>query len=310
MLLLRPLSIFVALFAAVSLAACDNGSRPAVQVAARVNKEAVTVQQLNAELARLRGLNEAQRKGAAKQILDRLVDQELLAQQATARRIDRDPRVLQAIESSRRQILAQAYLDSVTSGAPPPSAEEVKRFYDAHPELFAERKLYRLQELAIASRPELSAARLEDELKKAKSLNDVVEWLKHERIPFNASSTVKAAEQLPMEVVPRLAALATGQAMLIPTQQGYLVVQIAATESKPLTAEEARPFVEQYVANQKRMELARSEIRKLRDFAKIEYSSDFAGSAAVAGPKAPGPAAPPVADPSTAGTAPRDDALK
>lgn len=292
MLLIRPLPTLVALFAALPLTACDKVSPPAAPVAAKVNKGAVTVSQLDAELTRLRGANDAQRKTAAKQVLDRLVDQELLAQQAAERGVERDPRVLQALESSRRQILAQAYLDSVTSGAPPPAADEVKRFYDAHPELFAERKLYRLQELAIASRPDLSAARVEKELKRAKSLSEVVQWLKEEKIPFDATSTVKAAEQLPMEIVPRLAALATGQAMLIPSQQGYLVVQIAATESKPLTLEEARRFIEQYVANQKRLELARSEIKRLRDATKIEYSGDFAESAAAAGPGAPGPAAP------------------
>jgi EpsD family peptidyl-prolyl cis-trans isomerase len=293
----RPSLFVVPLWAVLSLAACGNDTDSAAQVAVKVNKEAITVQRLESELARLRGLNEESRKSATKQVLERLVDQEVFAQQAMERKLDRDPRVMQAIESSKRQILAQAYLDSVTSKAPPPSADEVMRFYDAHPELFAERKIYRLQELAIGARPELSAARLEEELKQARSLNDVVEWLKRERIPFNASSAVKAAEQLPMEVVSKLAALAVGQAMLMPTQQGHLIVQIAATERQPLTVEQARPFIDQYVTNQRRRELARNELRSLRDAAKIEYVGDFATGAATPDSKGSGPALQPAVDP-------------
>jgi len=308
--LARRSRLLLALCAAVPLAACGDDTKPVGEVAVKVNREAITVQQLDAELARLRGLNDAQRKGAARQVLDRLVDQELLAQQALARKLDRDPRVQQAIESSRRQILARAYLDSVTSQALPSTPDEVTNFYGAHPELFAERKVYRLQELAIGSHPELSTTRLQEELKKAKSLNDVVEWLRQEKIPFNANATVKAAEQLPLEIVPRLAALSVGQAMLMPSQQGFLIVQVAATEPRPLTLEQARPSIEQYVANQKKRELARSELATLRGAAKIEYVGDHAGGAATGGPATPALTPPLAADPATGEAAPGIGGLK
>lgn len=285
----RTLRLLAVLAAAAALAACGDSKKPATQVAVKVNKEEITVHQLNNEMARLRGLSEEQRKEATKQVLDRLVEQELLVQRAMERKLDRDPRIMQAIESSRRQILAQAFLESVTAQAARPSADEVKKFYAEHPELFSARKLYRLQELAVGANAKLSTERLEAELKKAKSLNDVVEWLKKEQIPFNANSTVKAAEQLPMEVVPKLAALGVGQAMLMPAQQGFLIVQIAATESQPLNEEQAKPFIEQYLANQKRLELARAEVKQLKDTAKIEYVGDFATAAAEAPAAAPAP---------------------
>ncbi|MCZ7562786.1 MAG: EpsD family peptidyl-prolyl cis-trans isomerase [Burkholderiales bacterium] len=293
-------ALFAALLAASLLAACGDNKKPASQVAVKVNKEEITVHQLNNEMARLRGLTEEQRKGATKQVLDRLVDQELLVQRAMERKLDRDPRVMQTIEASKRQILAQAYLESVTAEASRPTAEEVRKFYADHPELFAQRKLYRLQELAIGAGTGLTTAKLEAELKKAKSLNDVVEWLKRERIPFNANSTVKSAEQLPMEIVPRLAALGAGQAMLMPSQQGHLIVQIAATESQPLAEDKARPFIEQYLANQKKAALARSEVKSLKDAATIEYVGDFAAAAAAAPAATPAPATPAPAAPAPA----------
>jgi EpsD family peptidyl-prolyl cis-trans isomerase len=279
--------------AAALLASCgkDDGRIP-TRVAARVNAEEITVHQLSSEQARLRGPNGTQSGIPAAQILDQLVDRTLLVQRAVVRELDRDPGVQQAIESSRKQILAQAYLDSITARAAHPFPAEVAGFYALHPELFAERKIYRLQELAIAPRPDLTTLRLEGALKAAKSLNEVIDWLKREKITFDANSTVKAAEQLPMEVVPRLTRLKQGQALLVPAQQGYLIVQMAAAELQPLSEEQARPFIEQYLTNQRRRELVQAEMRALRREAHIEYVGEFATNA-VAVSSVAAPAVPP-----------------
>ncbi len=277
-----------AAFAAVALAACgrDDASRPASQVAAKVNKEEITVHQLNSQLAQLRNLSAEQQQQATRQVLERMIDQELLVQKALERKLDRDPRIMQAIESSRRQILVQAYLEQLAQQAGRPTPEEVKKFYSERPELFAERRIYRLQELAIPAREGLTVQALEETVKRAKTLNDVVAWLKAKDIPFNANQTVKAAEQLPLEVLPRLAQLDIGRVMLIPAQQGFLLVQVAAAELQPLDVKQAQPYIEQFLANQKRLALAQSEVKQLRDGAKIEYVGDFA-TASGATPPAP-----------------------
>ncbi len=266
--------------AAVLLASCGkDDSRIATRVAAKVNAEEITVHQLSSEQARLHGPNGQQPGIATAQLLDQLVDRTLLVQRALARALDRDPRVLHAIEASRRKILAQAYLDSITARAARPSPADVAKFYALHPELFAERKIYRLQELAIASRPDLTTVRVEEAIKGAKSLNEVIDWLKRENITFDANSTVKAAEQLPMEIVPRLTGLKLGEALLVPAQQGYLIVQMAAAEHQPLTEEQARPLIEQYLTNKRRRELVQAEMRALRREAHIEYAGEFATDA-------------------------------
>lgn len=273
---------------AVMIAACgkEDGTKTATQVAAKVNREEITVHQLNNAMAQFRNLNPEQQKAATRQVLERMIDQELLVQKAIERKLDREPRVMQSIEASRRQILSQAYVEQLSAQVQRPSADEITKFYGERPELFAERKIYRLQELAIPARAEITAQLLEEQIRKAKSLNDVVAWLKSLNVPFNANSTVKAAEQLPLEVVPRLAQLQVGQVMLMPAQQGYLLVQVAATEKQPLDEKQAQPFIEQFLTNQKRLELARGEVKSLRDTAKIEYIGDFAADAPAKAAKA------------------------
>ncbi|MCS6787312.1 MAG: SurA N-terminal domain-containing protein, partial [Thiobacillaceae bacterium] len=80
------------------------------QVVAKVGKDEITVHQLNFELGRLAGnlpanLTPEQRKQTANQVLRGLVDQQLLMQKAIEDKLDRDPKVVQTLESARRQVL-------------------------------------------------------------------------------------------------------------------------------------------------------------------------------------------------------------
>jgi EpsD family peptidyl-prolyl cis-trans isomerase len=125
------------------LTACgkkDDKDKPASQTAAKVNKEEITVHQINFVLQQQRGLVPEQAASASKQILERLIDQELALQKAEDQKIDRDPRVVQQIEAARRDIISRAYLEKIASGAPKASPAEIKAYYDAHPALFKERR--------------------------------------------------------------------------------------------------------------------------------------------------------------------------
>ncbi|MCW5626988.1 MAG: EpsD family peptidyl-prolyl cis-trans isomerase [Burkholderiales bacterium] len=281
----------VALFA---LAACGDGGgdeKKATQVAAKVNKDEITVHQVNAGLPRLNNPTEAQSKAAGKQTLERLIDQQLFIQKAVEAKLDRDPQVMTAIENAKREILARAYLERAMAHASKPSAEEVTAFFGKHPELFSERRLYRLQEVAVQvprdQQDELRAA-----LREMKSLNDVVAYAKQHNLRVNANTSARAAEQLPMELAARLHAMKDGEVIAVPNAGGITVLQIVQSQTQPLTEQQATPFIEQFLTNRARMEMARADLKGLREAAKIEYVGDFAG-----GP--PAPAEQPAAVPET-----------
>jgi len=172
-----------------------------------------------------------------------------------------------------------------------PTAEQIKAFYAGHPELFEQRRIFRLQELAVNARGE-QLLKLQAQVPKAKSMNDVANWLKSQNMKFTANATVKAAEQLPLEVLARIHAARDGQILMLPAQNAVVVVQVAASQPMPLNEKEATPYIEQFLQNQERMKLAEKEVKGLRESAKLEYMGEFSKLAAARTTSAPATAAP------------------
>jgi len=87
-----------------------TGGAPPAQVAAKVNGTELTVSQVDFALQRNPNLDKAQMKTASLQVVRFLVEQEVLAQKALGDKLDSDPKVMQALDAARRQILAEAFL--------------------------------------------------------------------------------------------------------------------------------------------------------------------------------------------------------
>jgi EpsD family peptidyl-prolyl cis-trans isomerase len=262
------------------LAGCNkNKEKQATQTAAKVNKEEITVHQINFLLSQQRALPAAQAASASRQVLERLIDQELALQKASDQKLDRDPRVVQQIEAARREIISRAYLEKIGEGAPKPTPAEVEAYYQAHPALFSERRVYSLQEINIEATP----AQI-DAMKKAlvgsKSFTDFVSYLKANNIRFAGGEAVRAAEQLPLGAVDQFAKLKDGQAIFNTRPGGAQVIHLAASRLEPVALDRARPAIEQFLLNERKRKLIADDLQALRSAAKIEYMGDFAADAA------------------------------
>jgi EpsD family peptidyl-prolyl cis-trans isomerase len=262
----------------------EGEAKKATQVAAKVGDDEITVHQLNFELAKLGGnLTPEQSKQAANQVLRGLVDQQLLMQKALADKLDRDPKVVQSLESARRQVLAQAYVEKITAAAAKPTEAEIKDYYDKHPELFSERRIYRLQELSVQVTPQ-NAAQVSEKLASVRNLNEFVDWLKANNIPARGGQSVKAAEQLPLEVLPRLHALKDGQALTLSGNNTLNIVYLAGSQTQPVSLQQATPVIERFLLNARKRELAEQELKRLRDATKVEYLGEYSEAAKLTSP--------------------------
>jgi EpsD family peptidyl-prolyl cis-trans isomerase len=293
----RILAASVAVAMSLLIAGCGakKGEKVATQTAARVNKEEITVHQINFVLQQQRALAPEQAASASKVVLERLVDQELALQKAGDLKLDRDPRVVQQLEAARREIIARAYAEKVATGAPKPTPAEVQAYYDAHPALFSNRHVYNLQELVIQATP-AQVTELQAKLAASKDMNEFVNYLKGADFKFSANQAVRAAEQLPLANVEKIAQMKEGQTIFTPTPTGAQIVVIANSRSQPVDLARATPAIELFLLNERKRKLVEDDLKALRSAAKIEYLGDYAkgGKLEVTAPPPTEVEAPPV----------------
>jgi EpsD family peptidyl-prolyl cis-trans isomerase len=283
-----------ALSTALVLTGCGEKKDKASQTAAKVNKDEITVHQINFVLQQQRNLKPEQADAASKQILERLVDQQLALQKADELKVDRDPRVVQQLEAARRDIVARAYLEKVGEAAPKPTPEEIAKYYAEKPALFAERRIYSIQEIAIEAKPEQTTG-LRDKLTAAKNIGEFVDYLKANDFRFAGNQAVRAAEQLPLTSLETFAKMKDGQAMMLPANNGVQVIVLAGSRVQPVSEEQARPAIEQFILNERKRKLIDDDVKAMRAAAKVVYVGKFAESAASAPAAAPAPAPAPAA---------------
>ncbi len=268
---------------ALVLASCSGASKdkPASQVAAKVNKEEISVHQINFVLQQQRGLKPEQADAASRQALERLIDQEIAIQKAQELKVDRDPRVVQQLEAAKREIVARAYIERVGEGAAKPTPEEISKYYADKPGLFKDRRIYSIQEIAIEAKPD-QVEGLRAKLVAAKTVNDFVEYLKANNFRFAGNQAVRPAEQLPLNMLDTFAKMKDGQAMLLPSANGAQVIVLAGTKSEPVDEARAKPAIEQFLLNDAKRKLIDSDMKTMRSAARVQYVGKFAEGAAAA----------------------------
>lgn len=245
------------------------------EVAAQVNRETISAQQLELLLKRQPGLKPEQADALGRQLLERLIDQELAVQAAEQLQLDREPAVQLQLDAARREVLARIYAERLAAELSPPSAQEIERFYGEQPQFFAERRIYRLQELLIEAEPAQRAA-LREQLGRAKNLGEFIEQLRAENRRVGINQSLRTPEQLPPATLSAVLNLQDGQYTVTETPAALLVLLRAGSQPATLELEQARPLIEQMLLARRRAERLQSELRRLRETARIEYRGRFA----------------------------------
>ncbi|MBL8482933.1 MAG: EpsD family peptidyl-prolyl cis-trans isomerase [Rhodocyclaceae bacterium] len=272
---------------AMSLNGCQpEQDRAAPAAAARVDGSVIPQDQVEVLAARLSGTDAGTARRA---VLERLVGEEVLRAEALRQGLHKDPKVRARLAAAEREVLATAYLDDVAARAAKPGAAEIHDYYQQHPELFAERRIYALREIDIEGGADVAQA-VEERAAKAKSVAELLEWLRTTRVAFSVKDITLAAESLPMNWVAALHALRDGQMALVRGERGLVMLGIAGSRSEPVSEQTAAPRIEQFLWQQRRTELMRKTGADLRARAAIEYLPPYAAespAAAAAGPARP-----------------------
>ena len=272
---LEFLGVSILVILAASLSSCDSsyGEMPE-NVAAVVNGEPIAARRIMPDGASTTPAAPGPAELAA---LDLQIDQELLAQKASALRLDRDPAVLQELAMARQRILVDRYVE-LNMSPTQVNPDEILDFYREHLALFEQRRSYRLSELVVTVSPE-NSRRLRAKAAASSRLDELAEWLASQKLPFLRVNSIKFSEQLPHAVLPWIASLKTAQIAVLesPGNPGTLsAITVLQAQEAPLSLEEARPFITGVLLEQKRQRFVQAKARHLRAAARIEYLGAFA----------------------------------
>lgn len=265
------------------LSACGKSEPPpapeppaAGRVAAKVNGEVISFDQVRD----VEGMRDADAVDPG--ALDRLVDLTLLAQAARTKGLDKDPEVARRLEASARAILARAYLDQVAdASAQPPSAVEARKYYDDHPELFAQRRTYQLREVRTAW-PGAGADDLKKALQTTRNPADIDRLLTGKGLRFSERQLLEPAERLPLPAVKQIAQLSPGQSIVLVDAEpaddrpgSARVLTVVNSRSTPKSVEQALPAIQAFLHNEKRRLAGREHVAQLRAGAQVlKYAGD------------------------------------
>ena len=184
-------------------------------------------------------------------------------------KLDRDPQVIQAVDRAKTQILAEAYLQSKFATIGTPSRAEVDAYFQAHPELFTQRKLFYMKELVVATKD--FSAQLKSRLDSAKSIDEVAAWLDKNQVKYQRAQLSRSTADLAPEMITKLQTMRKNQLFVIKAGEYSMLDSLYDVKPSPVTAEVAAPQIEHYLRNKKRKALGDRELGRLRALAKVEY---------------------------------------
>ncbi len=272
--------------AGLLLVGCSKSAdKPASQVAAKVNREELTIHQVNLLLEQQRALKPEQVEAARKFTLERLIDQELAVQKATEIKLDRSPRVMQKIEAARRDIIARAYLERVGEGASKPSEAQIYKYYTDNPALFADRRVYQLQEWFIEVTPAQADA-VRAKALSTKAPTEFTDYLRASNLKFESNQAIRPAEQMPLGNLAAFAKMNDGEITINATPNGLQVITLIGSRREPVELSRVKPIIEQYLLNEQKSRIIADDIKALRSAAAIKYVGSFADAASGAAPTA------------------------
>jgi EpsD family peptidyl-prolyl cis-trans isomerase len=278
-LFLRSLSVSF-LCASLLLAGCsgENKKADASQVVAKVNDAEISIHQVNQILRRQAGLKSEDMDQASRDIVQRLVEQEAAVQRAVKLKLDQDPQVMQELGAARREVLARAYAQRLADSATRPAPDDVRKHYEANPGFFAQRRMFLLQDLQVQGES-AQVDQLREKVKAAKSLKQISDYLRTEKLPVKVAQLTEGPEALPQALAMRLVQLRDGQAVMMPSPGGARIVVIAGSRPAPITLEQATPYITQVLESERRRKAVEDGVVAMKKESQIQFVGRFAQGA-------------------------------
>ncbi|WP_108810016.1 EpsD family peptidyl-prolyl cis-trans isomerase [Sphingorhabdus sp. Alg231-15] len=255
---------------ALVLAGCEKSAEG--QVAAVVNSEEITLQEINAALNETNIPEGADKKKLQQNALQQIVERRLLAQAAKESGIDQDPAYLIRQRQLSEALLVQMYADKAGSTLKVPDQAAIDRYTEAHPFSFANRTVYAVDQIIFPSPANLGDLK---KLEVANTLEDVQKILTEMGIQFARKSAQMDSVQVPPAMMAQIVSLDPGEPFVIPTGATVTASVIKAQQKVPYNADQAGPVAVKAIRNEEMAKIMKQRLAEAKTKAEITYQSGF-----------------------------------
>ena len=286
--------------AALLLSGCDQvkklagGGKPSGQVVATVDGQEITSLQLRAEMGGFGSRDPKVMKAAQQQALERIILRKLMAEQARKDKLDKSADYTLQLERGEENLLAQMYQRKLAAKVTQPSQQAANDFIAGHPDQFANRKVYFVDQL-IAGPNKIAP----DRFRPLKSLTEVKALLDSESVPYQEGASVLDSLTANPQLVSAISTLPAGEVFVVPQGGALLFNQITGSRSVPFVGDQAKNFAMNALRTQNGQKTVAESITSMRKAAesKIVYNAAFKPTPPTKGgaPAAAAPAAAPAA---------------
>ncbi|MGP1718121.1 MAG: EpsD family peptidyl-prolyl cis-trans isomerase [Methylophilus sp.] len=245
----------------------SNASLNSSKALAKVNGDEISLNQFNAEINRAHLDNEVDIK-VKDQLLTKIIDRQLLVQEASKLNLDRAPEVVEAVNSAKAQIYAQAYLANRISKSSPPTDGDISQYIEAHPETCAHRKVFSTQDIVFNyDRALIDLTSLQSSATDIDSLRAILE---SRHIKYNLVSSSFSMDTLPSIWADKLKTASVGNLLFTHDSHKVIVKSITNITENPMSADEAKNYAAKVLSEDKKQKFITSEVTRLRKLSTIK----------------------------------------
>ena len=258
---------------AVSLAACSKGE-PKGQVVARVDKDEITVIDLQQELGGFKAPDAKVKKLAEQQALNAIIGRKIVAQAAEKQKIDKTPEFAREEEKTRELLLTQSLQDKLAKAVPAPSGDEVRSYIAAHPDLYSARKLLAVEGMRFAAPADRSIFAA---LQPLNTLEDVSALLKARNVNFQPASGEIDALAVDPRFAEQLLKLKPGEVFVVPQNNLVMVAKITGMKTAPVSDAVAVRHATAVLRSQRTQESMQRQMGSIiaAGRSKVKYNKDY-----------------------------------
>jgi EpsD family peptidyl-prolyl cis-trans isomerase len=260
--------IYLTLAIALAVTSCNRKAEG--QTVAIVNKQEITASELNAQLNNQ--TNAGNTKEARAAALQDLIDRKLLVQQAKSDGLDKSPEYLNQQQRMNDELLINMFVKRRANTEQLPTADEINKFEASHPQMFANREIWTLQQILY---PLPKDQAVTAKLAASKSLDEVAQILTAGGVQFTRGTRKLDTAVFTAGMYKQVNGVPAGEPFIAPGPDKAVASVIAAREPAPLSGDQARQVAVAAIRREKVRDIVQDRLKSLRASAKIEYQSGY-----------------------------------